>query len=299
MKRRLSALEHLGLAAVLAAWTSLSWASARLTAVEFPQGGENPSQIVLKVAGDAPEITALSFPEARQGVIVIHKAELGMDTTSWNPRGTWLKSMALRKVDSGAEGQGGVQVTMDLAPGVEFQSHVQKGEVVITFKDAQSAPNAAAVQPAEKDKALDLSNKDLEGLAPAQSSSVNPGETQGGQDAKAAAFSAGAYRPEIAPKKNVLTEEEKEELLNQQIFQQRVNLDFKDAELQNVIRLLAARTNLNIILTRGTGQRNHYTQTHKRPIGRCARRHSENQQSGLSGRAGRNRPHCPPLASPH
>jgi type IV pilus assembly protein PilQ len=58
------------------------------------------------------------------------------------------------------------------------------------------------------------------------------------------------YTPQAIPKAAPTTEEEREELLSQEIFQRRVWLNYKDEDLQNVIRSLAHHANLNIILTK-------------------------------------------------
>lgn len=248
MNRRPSAMQRLGLAAVFTCWTLLSLAAQRITSVELPQNAEAPATVVLKVTGGTPEVSILRFPEACQGVVMVHKADLGIEPKVWSsPSARLLKGVALRRVESaGTQAAGSVQITLDLARGADFTVKTAENEVRI---DVQPAAAAAAVPSSTGSQVISISDNDLASMQLADS--VTVASQPAGQDPAPDVLKGFQfYTPEAITKAGPITEEEREELLSQQIFQQRVSLDFKDAELQNVIRGLALKTNLNIILTK-------------------------------------------------
>jgi len=242
MNVRLNALRQLGLVAALTILAGVALAASRLTAVEFPTGQGDRNTIVLTLTGSPSEVTPLRFPEAHQGVLVLKDTELGVDQTLWKRQGTLLQALLLKSLE-GPDGTHSVQVTLDLAAGTDFSVDSKAGKMTITL-DQMSAKPALQAASTSQQPALVLSDSELAADIPAY------GHGQDAQESKAVLRGFNYYTPEAIPKAEPATPEEREQLLTEEIFKQRVSLDFKDAELQNVIRLLAAKTNLNIILTK-------------------------------------------------
>jgi type IV pilus secretin PilQ/predicted competence protein len=238
MRLRLNAMRQLGLVAALLTLTCVALASSRLTAVEMSKDQGDSLTVVLNLQGETPEVTTLRFPEARQAVVVLKGTLLDMDQRSWKDPGAPVKAMVVRSL-TGTGGEPSVQVTLDLVAGAGVDVQSADGQVAIAVKPSQQAK----ADPVSSDRPILLSNADL--------LSDNP-QFGHGQDAGKQVMQGfqGYYTPEDVPETGPRTQEERELLLAEEIFQQRVTLDFKDAELQNVIRLLAAKTNLNIIMSK-------------------------------------------------
>jgi type IV pilus secretin PilQ/predicted competence protein len=241
-------MQRLGLAAVFASWTLLSLAAPRITSLELPNTNEAPATVVLKVAGGTPEVSILRFPEACQGVVVVQKADLGIEPKAWSsPSARLLKGVTLRRIEpAGAQAAGSVQLTLELARGADFTVKTTDAEVRI---DVQPARPAAALAPASSTQPIRIRNDDLDAMQLAEGTII---VTQpAGQDPAPDVLKGFLfYTPQAIPKAAPTTEEEREELLSQEIFQRRVWLNYKDEDLQNVIRSLAHHANLNIILTK-------------------------------------------------
>lgn len=242
---RLNAMRQLGLVAALATLTSLSMAAGRLTAVQIPAEQGDQETVVLSLTGNPSEVTSLPFPEARQGVLVLKQTELAVDQKLWKPQGTLLQALSLKPLE-GPDGTQSVQVTLDLGTGVTFKADTKPGKVSITL----TRPRPAAQADAADSAPIELSNAELASNASTLPTLPVAGHGQDATDSKAVLRGFKYYTPETMEKSAPVTPEEKEQLLTEEIFRQRVSLDFKDAELQNVIRLLASKTNLNIILTK-------------------------------------------------
>ncbi len=105
---------------------------------------------------------------------------------------------------------------------------------VLAFAQDNSSPSSAS-----ESAQLSFTNLDLEAEAPG-------GEATNSEQSQ-------YYLPPTVRKSETIvgkSSAEMGDLLVQPIFQQLVTLDFKDADLQNVVRLIAKKTNINIIMTK-------------------------------------------------
>lgn len=229
----------LSLAATVAIATTMAQAASRLTAIEPLRKGEGGSEaITLKFDGAAPVAQADNFPEARQAVVLLKGTELDGKIAIPKADGTLLRAVSVRHLKD-AQGEPQVQLTFDLGSGSTLRTvQGETGLVIEVVPAVAAAPEAPA-------PLLRFSNADL---GQPVSTDVQEGEAEAHGQAPAATGDSKYFVPADASR-SIRDTTDAGDLMLQRAFEQRVSLDFKDAELQNVIRLIAIKTNLNILMS--------------------------------------------------
>jgi len=227
-------------------------AAPRLMGADFERVRDHEELLTLRFAGGPAELNVLRFPDAGMGVVVFRGAELCAPEGRKDLGGQWLKSVSLRSVE-GPDGAPAAQATLELARGARFEVGQAQDVVQVRVLPAEMAA-AAQASASQADQAPELiTNEDLKEFESADSQ-VQMVQDYGQDTGKSAGVLQGfgnAYVPEKIAKAAPASEASQEEdLLKQTIFERRVSLDFKDADLQNVIRSLAKRAGINLILTR-------------------------------------------------
>jgi type IV pilus assembly protein PilQ len=119
-----------------------------------------------------------------------------------------------------------------------------------TTQDAKAPASTEVSKTSGESELLVIAQKTDQAQAPGEQKQSPQAEKK--EEKKAGEQELAPYLPPAVPEAKEPTPEEKErKLLEQEIFNQVVTLDFKDADLQNVIRVIAAKTGLNIIMAKG------------------------------------------------
>lgn len=123
-----------------------------------------------------------------------------------------------------------------------LSSASESGQLVFTNLDLEAEAPGGETTPPESESGISTT-AEVPPATPAPdkpAAETNPEESQ-------------YYLPPTTRKSETIvgkSSAEMGDLLAQPIFQQLVTLDFKDADLQNVVRLIAKKTNINIIMTK-------------------------------------------------
>jgi hypothetical protein len=234
----------LGLALALAMLSGLAWAAPRVTRVEFHRGETGQAEILtIATQGGLPVIQTLRFPEAQMAHTAA--ARRGIGCRGGGACGRLASPVGGTSALTGVDGRPALQHHLRHGAQAEFDVQPAENRIEVRFFPSNAAP--AAPEPVEV-----ISNEDLEDLDGAVTL-MDPGAEGYGQDAtKGVLQGFQFYTPEDLPREQAAASADKQEemLLQQEVFQRRVTLDFKDADLQNVIRALAKKAGINLILTR-------------------------------------------------
>lgn len=229
------------LAVTLLATTA--WAGPAIDSWDL-QKTENQERIRVRWNEPAP-VEIEEFPAARQVVVRIPGARLATaDVPALDLENSSLLRRARIQPIALSDGRDGVQITLTMTEWRQLSTVATPRWLSISFA-GQTTPGAPR---------LLLSNEDIEAFA---------GETYGSQRAPATGAGA-ANEPGAEPFASFwvppdLTETERARaagadiglLQTNELMDRFVDLDFKDAELQNLIRSIARKLNLNIIMTPG------------------------------------------------
>jgi len=214
--------------------------------VETVEGAE-----VIQVDWSAPgAVEIMKFPAADQVIIKISDAHLvdGVVNTLNSQDHPVLKNAKLQEV-SLPNGQPAVQIRMNLKTWREIEMNATTEHLNLSFAGSADAP----VSKQSNDTIL-LSNEDIEAWkAGSYGSSFAPAEGAGQSDE-----GSGSSLPFYVPPDLTAEEEAAANPVldvgfqsTEDLFNQNVNLDFKNAELENVIRSIANKLDMNIILMPG------------------------------------------------
>ncbi len=186
------------------------------------------------------------FPSARQVVVRLPGATLrDAELASRTLRGSDLVESARLQPVTLADGQEGVQMTLNLRSWSEASLMTSPKTLTVSI----DAPAAAAPV---GDKVITLGNGDIDEMLDRFGSADAPA-TGAGQSASDDAFSSFYIPPDLS------VEQKAAQMAGGDIgfqntvdlFNRTVNLDYKDAELENVLRSIAAKLKLNIVMMPG------------------------------------------------
>ncbi len=223
--------------------TSVGWAASTIDAWDLQK---TPGKERIRIHWSEPSaIQVNEFPSAQQIIVKIPEAALagsGLNTLDTS-KSAVLNGAKIQPITL-SDGREGIQATFNLREWTKPTAIAGPRWLTITY----DAPNAPAAE------AITLSNDDIEALDAKSFGSAHAPQDGAGQAPGAEEPFAAFYVPPD------LTQEEKEAQVSNtdvgmmntmNLFQRTVNLDYKDADLQNVIRSIATKLKLNIILMPG------------------------------------------------
>ncbi len=188
------------------------------------------------------------FPSARQVVVRLPGASLqNADAVSRSLTGDGLIESARLQPVTMTDGQDGVQMTLSLKTWTDA-SLVTSPQMLIVNVDTPSEPVSSANRPV-----ITLGNDDIDALLGGSYGSASAPSTGAGQSETGDVFASFYVPPD-------LSQEEKAAQMSggdiglqntMDLFDRTVNLDYKDAELENVMRSMAAKLGLNIVMMPG------------------------------------------------
>ncbi|MCB2153979.1 secretin and TonB N-terminal domain-containing protein [bacterium] len=228
------------------------WAGPQLHAWNLQQT-QNQERVRIRWTEPAP-IEINEFPAARQVVVTIPEAFMTSDLAPLDTSASTLLQSAKAQSINLADGREAVQVTFDLREWRDVHAVAGAGWLTLSYERPGSIEvhNASVSDAPSTRKVIKLSNADLEALDADQFGSSNTPATGAGQaDAQSDAFAPFYVPPDLTPEEKAqqMGTQDLGMLTTMDILNRTVDLDFKDAELQNVIRLIASKLGLNIILT--------------------------------------------------
>lgn len=236
-----------GLAAGFLLLSTAAWASANVTSwsLEEVDGRET-----IRLQWDEPcQVEMSEFPAARQVVIRLQDASVA-DLAMAAP--DFSSSQAVQKARlqsvTGTDGSPVVQLTLSLADWQRPALHAAPQGLVVTFEGA--APQAAAAP------TITLGNKDIDAMLSGAYGSASAPAGGAGQAATKDVFASFYVPPDISAEEKALQAVGGDVALKNTLalFDRTVNLDYKDADLENVVRSIAARLKLNIVMMPGDVQ---------------------------------------------
>lgn len=231
-----------GSAALLLATTG-AWAGPTISAWEL-QHTANQERVRLR--WDEPAaVEVKTFPAARQVVISIPEAQIGdVPLASLDFASSRLIDSARVQSVTMADGRDGVQLTVDLKTWVEPKP--VSGTSFLTIDWAVTGESGQG----NANDVITLSNDDIAALDSGRFGSRTAPAMGAGQ------AGGGGTDPFYVPpdltsdqKKSFADRTDLGMLRTQEVLNRYVDLDFKDASLQDVIRIIAAKLDLNIIIT--------------------------------------------------
>ncbi|MDK2970360.1 MAG: type pilus assembly protein PilQ [Candidatus Sumerlaeota bacterium] len=246
------------LAAVLGAialTSAAAWAGPTIDAWDLQQ---TQQQERIRLRWSEPGAVELhEFPSARQLVVKIPEAALGsagipdLDTSASSA----IRNVRVTPVTLN-DGRDGLQLTINLKSWQKPSVVSTPRWLTISLDAATAAPAVKASSAAKQQSRILLSNEDIEALLTGDFGSADAPDTGAGQSTAGApnAFSSFYVPPDLT------TEEKRAQatgiadlgmLATQDLLDRHVDIDFKDADLQNIIRSIAAKLKLNIIMTPG------------------------------------------------
>lgn len=210
------------------------------------------SQERLRIRWSEPATVEMhEFPAARQVVVKIPGATLSnTGLPALNTSSSRVMQNARIQEVTFDDGREGVQLTLSM-------SRYHKPEMVATARFLSLTYNTAShgqPQPTSQENAprLLLSNADFDAIeggasfGSASSPSTGAGQAPAGNTINSPFFIPEDLTPEQRdPRAPAL---DRGMLATQELFDRQVDLDFKDADLQNIIRSIARRLSLNIIM---------------------------------------------------
>ncbi|MEQ8820077.1 MAG: secretin N-terminal domain-containing protein [Sumerlaeia bacterium] len=242
-----------GLAGLLMA-ASL-WAGPTLSDWEIRSGNASESLTVLW--SEPGEYTLEEYPSARQIVLTIPEAELpqrGLPEPQSSPA---LKSTKIQRITL-VDGREALRMTVTFDGWRTVRTRATAQGITMTYPVLETAsPAPPAPQATGAQEPILLSNADIEALKADRYGSSKAPQSGAGQTlgADGADDAADINSPFYIPPD--LTREEKMQqrrmdlgtMATEEALSRRVDLEFRDAELTNVIRIIAEKLRLNIILS--------------------------------------------------
>lgn len=238
---------------------SAAMAGSTISAWDIQQ---SPGKERIRIHWNEPSSIQINeFPAARQVVVRIADASISQDdlaalNVSTSPV---LESAKLQSV-TGTDGKEAIQATLTFREWHKPAAVAGSKWLTISYDVPGSASKSApapSAAPAASGEVMTLSNADFEALQAGKAGSSAAPSTGAGQDA-AATPAAEPFAQFYVPE-DLTAEQKADQLGNTDVgmlntlalFERTVNLDYKDADLQNVVRSIATKLKMNIIMMPG------------------------------------------------
>jgi len=237
-----------GLAAGILLLSTAAWASTSVTSwsLEEADGRET-----IRLKWDEPcQVEMSEFPAARQVVVRLLDASATDAGEAPDFANSGVVEKARLQTVSMPDGKQGVQLTLGFSEWTRPTLHAAPGGLTISLDPAAVASSPAAAEP------ITLGNGDIDALLSGKYGSASAPADGAGQAGTNDVFTSFYVPPDITAEEKALQAVGGDVALKNTLalFERTVNLDYKDADLENVMRSIAARLKLNIVMMPGDVQ---------------------------------------------